>query len=77
MFIRGCCGSVVTVGSDGDVEVGYDAWMLSLEVLVIMLFNEEGSDPVPSNEGTDHLRNPVLDSSHPFVQVMVCLLPCI
>ena len=77
MFICGCCDCVVRVESDGDVEVGCDAGMLSLEVLVITLFNEEGSDPVPSNEGTDHLRNPVLDSSHPFVQVMVCLLPCI
>ena len=30
---------------------------------------------IPQMKELDHLRNSVLDSSHPFVQVMVCLLP--
>ena len=56
----GCCGCVVKVGSDGDVVlyVDCDGWMLSVEVLVITLFDGEGSDPVPSNEGTGSSEEP-------------------
>ena len=59
VFIRDCCGCGVKVGSNEDVlYVDCDGWMLSVEVLVITLFNDEGSDPVLPNEGNGSSEEP-------------------